>query len=525
MSAWALALALPALLVPVVNPDYFWHLSAGRWMALHRALPLRETFSFTLSGHPWMDFEWGSQLLFYGAHLVAGFWGAWLFKAALLLSSAAFLSRALGAEPLRRAALLGVWWTAALSAADARPELFSLVFFCLLLCGLEAWRAMRFTPSRSVLAAVMALFAVWSNLHAGFFAGIAAIALYALGEAAERGLRRAADGLAAAAAAALGTTVNPYGLGPWQAAWEHWQARQDLALYIKEWRPMGFDNPFHVPFWVLALVVVLLFAFRVLRYKPVPWGPALLSLYFLAATLAHRRAAVYFLPAAVVFLGAVELDEKFARRAGLALLAAATLFLAALTPRVRWTLPLNPKFIPLKAAAFIEKNQDALAKVRLYNEWEWGGYLSWKLPERQVFADGRYLFHSFLPDIARAVQDPASWRGFFRRRTLDGALVHNLDFSLPSRKRYPDGTTKTFRRPWYTAYLPLSHWALVYWDEKSMLFVSRQAVPASWLKDHEYRWYRPRDDAALQEGLERGEVPKAAWEAEKARHEDEMRAF
>lgn len=517
--AWPWVLALAALAAPVVNPDLFWHLAAGRWMLAHRALPLKETFSFTQEGAPWMNFEWGTQLLFYGAHLAFGLWGAWLFKAALLLSCGAVISRAVGGEPVRRALFTGLWWTAAVSAADARPELFSLLFFSILLWGLEAWRRGEFHPDRTVLAAVMALFAVWANLHAGFFAGIAVIALYALGEAAERGLRRAADGIAAAGAAALGTAVNPYGLGPWQAAWEHWQARQDLSLYIKEWHAMGFDNPFYLPFWALAALVLAVFLYRLLRWKPIPWGPAFAALYLLGAALAHRRAAVYFSPAAVIFLSAAwDLDARHLRRVALALLSASTAFLLFLSPRVRWTPPFNPKFVPIEAASFISREQPVIGKLRLYNEWEWGGYLSWTIPERQVFADGRYLFHPLLPDIARAVQDPASWRGFMRRRKLDAALVHNLDFTVSTRKRYPDGSLKTFSRPWYTAYLPLEHWALVHWDDKAMLFVARQAVPAPWLKTREYRWHRPKDAAALQEGLKRGEIPRAAWEAEKARH-------
>lgn len=516
--AWAWALALPALLVPAVNPDLFWHLAAGRWMAESRALPRRDAFSFTLEGAPWLDFEWGSQLLFYASHALLGLWGPWLLKGALLLAAALLLSRALPREPVSRAVLLGLWWTAAVAAADARPELFSLALFCALLWGLENWRRRELGFGRPALAAAAALFALWANLHAGFFAGLAALGLYAAGEALDRNWRRAAEGLSVFAAGAAGSLLNPYGAGPWSAAWEHWQDRAALARFIKEWHPMGLDNPFQLPFHFIAALFVLVFVVRRFKRERVPWGPALLAFYFLTAAVSHRRAAVYFHPAALVFLGAAAgLEGRALRRAGAALLAAAALFLAVLIPRARWTPPFNPKFVPEGAARFLAEHRE-IVPARLYNEWEWGGYLAWTLPERKVFVDGRYLFHPLLPEISRAAQDPRAWAAFLERRGLDAALVHNLDFMLDTQKRYPDGALKAFKRPWYTAYFPLERWALVHWNAQTLLFVSRRAVPAAWLKENEYRWHRPKDDEALEEGLERGEVPPKALEAERARH-------
>ena len=85
---WSLAalLSLPAYLVPIANPDLFWHLSAARWMAAHHAVPRADWLSLSMSGAPWLDFEWLSQLVFGAFYKLGGFFGLWLLKGICLLA-------------------------------------------------------------------------------------------------------------------------------------------------------------------------------------------------------------------------------------------------------------------------------------------------------------------------------------------------------------------------------------------------------------------------------------------------------
>ena len=40
------------------DPDYFWHLKAGEYIATHLALPIGDPFSYTFQGKPWALHEW-----------------------------------------------------------------------------------------------------------------------------------------------------------------------------------------------------------------------------------------------------------------------------------------------------------------------------------------------------------------------------------------------------------------------------------------------------------------------------------
>src|SRR5208282_5527437 len=117
-----------------------------------------------------------------------------------------------------------------------------------------------------------------------------------------------------------------------------------------------------------------------------------------------------------------------------------------------------------------------------------------------------------------ALDSPTALADFAQHRGLDGFLIRNYGRTMPSRRVYPDGTSRPFARPWHVFFFPRERWALVYWDDQALLFVDRSKVPADWLAAHEYRWLHPGDDAALADALSRGEIPFAQLHAETVRH-------
>ncbi|MEK9146275.1 MAG: hypothetical protein AAB339_11760, partial [Elusimicrobiota bacterium] len=143
-TAWAAAgwlAALPVLLLPVSDPDLWWHLSSGRWMAEHLRWPRAEWLSFTLQGRPWADFEWLGQLVFHGAFSLGGLGALWALKTALLGCVAWLLWRLLqGLSAPARAAGLAFWAACMIPRSDLRIELFSCAAFAALLLGLERIR-------------------------------------------------------------------------------------------------------------------------------------------------------------------------------------------------------------------------------------------------------------------------------------------------------------------------------------------------------------------------------------------------
>ena len=506
LRAWAYALALVVFCLPVSSPDLFWHLSAGRWILAHGAVPTSDSFTFTAFGTPWLDFEWGLQPLWYAVHALGGMTALWALKAFLL--GAAFwpvdgLLRDEGASPAGRAGALAFWLAAMLAQADLRADLASALFFAVLLRRLARGRA-------SFLFG-FGLFALWANLHAGFPLGLFLYALAALSARLER--RAPPPGLAAEVCGAfLGSALNPYGLGLWRVLAAH--ASGPMARFVLEWGAPSWHSAFQIPL-LAALALVLA-----------------------AAGLARRRAPLFLLGAAVVTGLAAAASARFGAyfaAAGAALvfslfprprIAAVAAGLAAFSVLLVKPLSVagvgaafNDHYVARRACDFVARERPALAPLRLFNQYEWGGYLGWRLgPDGRVFGDGRYLFHGQLAELQAALDSPESMADFSRRRELDGFLIRNFPDRLTSVRAYPGGSTRAFARPWHVSFFPRERWALVYWDDQALLFVDRAKVPAAWLAAHEYRWRRPGDEEALADARSRGEVPEAALAAEDARH-------
>ncbi|MBI4059815.1 MAG: hypothetical protein HY403_00135 [Elusimicrobia bacterium] len=503
--AWALALALLVLGLPIHNPDLFWHLSAGRWILAHGAVPASDPFSFTRFGAPWIDFEWLTQALWFGVNAAAGLRGLWALKAVML--ALAFLPldgilRDKGASPAARAAGLGLWTCAILASADLRADLFTAAFAALLLRRLESGRALFLFG--------FGLFALWGNLHAGFPVGLALYAAYALGARFFGGPRPAGLG-AEACGALLGVLLNPYGLKIYAAIAAH--GDDSIGRFVREWGPVDWRSPFQRP------LIPALFVGAAAARAAWPRAPALaMSAGALAfATAASARFSVCFAAAAVACLAAAWPRARASWAA--AGLAAATVLIAGASARAAWGRAFSDAYVARRAVDFVVAERAVFAPLRLFNTYEWGGYLGWRLgPEGRVYGDGRYLFHGQLAELQEALAGAAPMAAFIERNRLDALLIRNYPARTAGARVYPDGSRRELTRPWYISYLPRERWALVWWDVQALVFVDRARVPAPWLAAHEYRWWRPGDGEALSDALARGEAVAAEVEAERSRH-------
>ncbi|MBI2387558.1 MAG: hypothetical protein HYV14_16345 [Elusimicrobia bacterium] len=460
---------VPVALLPLSNPDLFWHLSAARRMRETLSIPTADWLSSTRAGAPWADFEWAVQLIFDALYRAGGLHALWLFKAAMIAASAWLLLKTLelyDAEEPTRAAALALWGAASLTRSDIRPELFSLIGFGLVFLGLERRRLGLPAPGPAWCAA---LFCLWANLHPGFVYGLVLLGLYG----AWRHL----------GAAALGCLLQVQGPAGLAVIWRHWQDAGNISVRLSEWRAIRLDDPWHWPFW-LALLGACGAALLALRARRRPaLGPLAAVLFFGFAASRHSRMAAYSVACSVPLIAAFLKDAGVAaspsrRRLAWALaagLGAFSLYCALLYGFGRT--PFNDHFVPRRAAEFLASQAGDLPRRALYNPWGWGGYLGWRLhPDYLVFQDGRYLFHDLLVETGDALASPADWQAFLDRRGIDLALMENLPLI--------DAATML---PYHAAYMPRERWALVYADGQALLFARRASVPRPWLAARELR--------------------------------------
>src|SRR5262245_38429136 len=76
--------ALAALLVPMPSVDLAYQLRAGADILGGHGIPTVDTWTFTIAGAPWLDQQWGAQVLLAGVFQVAGWTGLALLRAFLV---------------------------------------------------------------------------------------------------------------------------------------------------------------------------------------------------------------------------------------------------------------------------------------------------------------------------------------------------------------------------------------------------------------------------------------------------------
>jgi len=505
---------------PLLDPDLPWHLGAARHMLETGAVPRADFLSWTLAGKPWVDFEWGAQLLMYAVHKSAGTTGLLLLKAAaysgVTLSFASLLM--LWELPLAWAALAAPLFAMALLAvAQIRPEIFSLLLFSLELQLLERRRLGRLRMGDGTIAVLhAAIYALWANLHAGFVTGILLCLCYCAGELLS-GNKKGFRLLGFAAAGMAATLINPYGIGIYVVLADHWRHMAYLQYLITEWDSPGFST-YHIDgYWLVLAVSLAGLLAAVARGIRLP--PEHLAAVLLFGACASR--AIRTLPYVVILIYPMALlawwrmvSPRWWRIARVPLMAVFALFMLwRLVPMLIgfriMTLP-GPLLArgPQHACDFLRAEKKIFVPLRMYNPYNWGGYIGYSMyPDFKVFIDGRYLFVDLLTDVDTAQKDPDGWSDFLENRGVDYILDYNDGLMLRTKN-------DAVGHPFNAVALPKEKWALVYWDSVSMVLVRRDRVPKDWLARHEFRLLYPHDLRALRDRISghKDEVDAAAAE-------------
>lgn len=437
-TVFVVAYVLSLALVPIRSDnDCWWHVKTGQYILAH-GIPSHDPFSFAAADHEWHNHEWltqvGAALVFNaGEGSTLGGWRAVILATGILFAAAFAIALAMSAR------LSGSWWIALLVIVVAaglgrrtfapRPPAVSellLALQLLLLVGAHEgwWR-------RGWTWLLVPMFALWSNLHGGWLAGLVVLGAFAGQDvlaALNKRLKHPFDdppaplplghSLGLVAACVVATWMNPW-------AWQLYGmparvlSNEDLVASLGELRPP--DLFFTRDLIGAILATTLLMALGRRSKQTIRAGELVLFLFFLFQALSHVRHLLLLGIVMVPFwtriaAGAVEavrasVDDCFAGalRAwapGLVFagLVAATAGHAGLVlsnyPEQRPYISRNGEWFvgrsgyvreafPAAACDYIELVE---FEGRMFTMNNFAGYMIWRLsPERhQVFSDPRF---------------------------------------------------------------------------------------------------------------------------------------
>ena len=423
IGAW-LAAQAPAVLALIVfaaalwptavlnDSDTWWHLSAGDWIAAHRAVPHADPFSWSFAGKPWIAHEWLSELIMSRAFALAGWPGLMLLTAAAAGLGVFLLAREAARSMTGLSLGLLVLGGAALFAPHllARPHMLVAPVMIVWFAGLARHGG---TPPWRLLPSMT----LWANMHGSFIAGIALIIPFAL-EAVLASADRPRSGglwlgfLAAALAAAL---LTPFGLDGLLFPLRLFTMRDVDG--IGEWSAVDLTHP-----QPLMVAVAAVAAVWWMRRPAVPVIRGLTLVALLAASL-HQQRQEMLLGVLGVLLLAQPLGKALeqtpsATRVSLVLPAALAL-LAAL----RLTIPLNDPVNGRDPAAAIAHAPPATGRGRVLNDYAFGGYLI--RAGIAPFIDSRADLYgpAFLDRYSAIAGDPAALRAELDRDAIGWTML------------------------------------------------------------------------------------------------------
>ncbi len=431
--------AFPAVAVmrPVTDPDIWWHLRTGQWIVEHGAVPTTDPFSSFGMGKPWVAYSWLFEVLVHGLYHWLGLFGILGYRVVLTLAIAVSIHRLVAKREPRFAIAIGLVGSALFALApltSERPWLLTILFYTLTLDIVLDFRAGRSTRAAWLLPL---MYALWANVHIQFVYGLFLLALGCAAPLADRLLDRGQPGEHAAmmgsrgwwrlvalfGACLVATLLNPYHVRLYAVIIEY--ATQSVAYrLVSEHAALGFRDPWD---WaVLALAGAAAFALG-RRVKPSTFDALLLIItaYFSF----HTQRDVWFVVLAALAIlvtprrpiepGA----DHFAVTWPRALLVAAAVLLVLLVSG--WNRNLSKGHLeqeiatsfPVRAATVVEERGYV---GPLYNHFNWGGYLIWRLPGLPVALDGRTNLHGD-QRLQRSFTTWAGKRGWDSDPDLKGA--------------------------------------------------------------------------------------------------------
>ena len=438
---WAiLAVLLPVLAALVANlsaVDLAYHLRVGGEILDGRGIPTHDTWTFTAAGEPWLDQQWGAQVLLAAVHRLTGWTGLVVLRAALvgLTFGLVFAACRLKGADLRRAAWLALAaFVVAAAALALRPQLFGMVLLaaCLaVLTGRHRWpRAIWLIPLIAV---------AWANLHGSFFLAPVVAGLAWLEDLHDR-RATARTTLIVAVVAAGATFLNPYGAAVWGYALGL-STNSLITDRITEWQPTTIRTVPGVLFYGSALAVVVVLARRAAATS---WATLVwLAFFFAIGAFAIRGVAWWPLAAAVAVAGLLargDIDEAvrtpaMVRRLNVAIVGALLVACVVLMPAWRPTEPnlgaplgVLGDAPPGITAALRELTQPG---DRIFNPQPWGSWLEYALPDRQFAIDSRIeVFPADVwADHLAVTSGSSAWDGLLSRWGVD-AIVATTDDQL-----------------------------------------------------------------------------------------------
>ena len=461
-----------------------WHIRNGQNILATHAVPRKDSFSATMSGHLWYAWEWLYDAAIGWIYNRSGLNGVVFVSALVIASTLSLVFRC----SLRRGGglavslLLFVLSTTASSIHFlARPHVVGWLLAVWWFSILD--KSSREGVGVRRLWLLPPLMLLWANLHGGFILGFVLLGIYLFADILtllgcrevderRRARKRAVMLMAFGGASFLASMVNPYGIGLHIHVYQYLTNRF-LMHHINEFRRPDFDG---VPAQAFLLMIALSGAAIVAARGRMRWANWLLVTFAIFSGMYAARnipfaSMLLMMVTAPLLTGKLERTTTFLARferwrnvdlsgripvwpiAVAVVSAAICLEQGRLFGKQLMAAHFDPSRFPVQTTELFERQGN---REPIFSLDAWGGYFIYRLyPENKVFVDDRHDFYGepYIRDYLKVIHLEQGWEQVLdewkvdlivmpSKAKLSEALRH-----LPGWKvRYADTTATMFER-------------------------------------------------------------------------------
>ncbi len=400
-----------------LDGDFGWHLRFGQDIHTQSSFPYLDTYTYTKYGEPWTNHEWGGDWIIYQVYSHLGYF--WINIIVALAGALAFWI--IGKAFIKKPGVSFLFFALACQMAvyhifAPRLAMFSQLFAALIILIIE-----KYSSRPRALYLIPFIIWLWSVLHGSWILGFiimniylgCAVLPYIVGQKYQKYFNEEKKPLTfiyqligIQLLAAVLIIINPYGIKIWQEIFQYF-GQNYYKAHISEWTP-SYAYPVFPKILILQTITLVLVIYGFIKRK-VKFTYLTFFLAFFYAAMMYKRQAIFtaLLSAPILYYTATFMREQMTNLkfynffikqkekfyfVGIIITILLIIFYAR---QMHYTDdPWNDKILsynnapPYEATIFLQ-NYTAGKSIKLFNEFSWGGFLNWMLPNALVYLDGR----------------------------------------------------------------------------------------------------------------------------------------
>lgn len=509
----------------IEDTDTWTHLVLGKLIWEFKGIPQKEQLLYTHFDQPFASNSWLFELVFYLAYYVFKLYGVVLLKAGIITASFYILLK----DSLRpnRNTLVAVICMAAIVVVARhrfveRPDIFLMLFLSFNIFALNAF----LYDNKRYIYILPLINLLWANSHPSIILMLVPFLAFIAGGTLQKFINKkrtifhdtpsdrqlmVVAGIFVLSIAA--SFITPYSilselqggvryvLANIMPASPAGQVSSGAASVVSsDWWSQEVSE-LRKPTWEIAKAPYLIVSLLVLSFVLNVRRLSLISIFMVIPFIHLSFTALRFIFLFAVVAGPViirnmssflsmpEIDRFLGRKAVIAVAAFwlviyTGLSVANVSPfgndDKEFGFGVNYDNIPEGALKYMDEKG---IEGRVFNQFHWGGYMSWRdFPKRSAFIDGRGLLSpDLLEKTGKARSNELVLSELEKKYGFVSVLV---EFQLMEEKTNEVITERDLG-------LAGNEWALVYWDDISLVYVKRGGKYDSVIRDDEYRFVKP----------------------------------